>query len=71
SGPGAISVRDHLAELTPDHGLYDAFTHPRCLGEKDLSGAIGLGDVVGVDLPWAHVALQRLADGLGVPHKND
>ncbi len=71
SGPGAIIVRDNMAELTPDHWLYDAFTHTRGLGEKDLSLAIGLGDVVGVDLPLAQVALQRLADGLGVPHKND
>ncbi|WP_273734415.1 NAD(P)-dependent oxidoreductase [Mycolicibacterium septicum] len=71
SGPGAIIVRDNMAELTPDHWLYDAFTHTRSLGEKDLSLAIGLGDVVGVDLPLAQLALQRLADGLGVPHKND
>ena len=71
SGPGAIIVRDNMAELTPDHWLYDAFTHTRGLGEKDLSLAIGLGDVVGVDLPLAQLALQRLADGLGVPHKND
>lgn len=60
-----------MAELTPDHWLYDAFTHTRGLGEKDLSLAIGLGDVVGVDLPLAQVALQRLAEGLGVPHEND
>jgi 3-hydroxyisobutyrate dehydrogenase-like beta-hydroxyacid dehydrogenase len=71
SGPGAIIVRDNMTELTPDHWLYDAFTHTRGLGEKDLSLAIGLGDVVGVDLPLAQLALQRLADGLGVPHKND
>lgn len=71
SGPGAIIVRENMAELTPDHWLYDAFTHTRGLGEKDLSLAIGLGDVVGVDLPLAQVALQRLAEGLGVPHEND
>lgn len=71
SGPGAIIVRENMAELAPDHWLYDAFTHTRGLGEKDLSLALGLGEVVGVDLPLAQVALQRLADGLGVPHKND
>ncbi|MUL83881.1 MULTISPECIES: NAD(P)-dependent oxidoreductase [unclassified Mycolicibacterium] len=71
SGPGAVIVRDNMAELTPDHWLYDAFTHTRGLGEKDLSLAIGLGDVVGVDLPLAQVALQRLADGLGVPHTKE
>lgn len=71
SGPGAIIVRDNMSELTPDHWLYDAFTHTRGLGEKDLRLALGLGEVVGVDLPLAQVALQRLADGLGVPHGND
>ncbi|AIY45056.1 NAD(P)-dependent oxidoreductase [Mycolicibacterium fortuitum] len=71
SGPGAIIVRENMTELTPDHWLYDAFTHTRGLGEKDLSLALGLGEVVGVDLPLAQVALQRLAEGLGVPHKND
>lgn len=67
-GPGAIIVRDDMSELTPDHWLYNAFTHTRGLGEKDLSLALGLGEVVGVELPLAQVALQRLADGLGVPH---
>ncbi|MGV0744465.1 NAD(P)-dependent oxidoreductase [Mycolicibacterium sp. XJ870] len=68
-GPGAIMVREDMAALTPDHWLYDAFTHTRGLGEKDLSLALGMGDAVGVDLPLAQVALQRLADGLGVPHE--
>ncbi|KWX24750.1 NAD(P)-dependent oxidoreductase [Mycolicibacterium wolinskyi] len=71
SGPGAIMVRDNMAELTPDNFLYDSFTHARGLGEKDLSLALGLGDAVGVDLPLAQVALQRLADGLGVPHTKE
>jgi 3-hydroxyisobutyrate dehydrogenase-like beta-hydroxyacid dehydrogenase len=70
-GPGAIMVRDDTSELTPDHWLHDAFTHTRGLGEKDLSLALGLGEVVGVDLPLAQVALQRLAEGLGVPHMNE
>ncbi len=70
-GPGAIMLRDDMSELTPDHWLYDAFTHTRGLGEKDLSLALGLGEVVGVDLPMAHVALQRLAAGLGVPHTKE
>jgi 3-hydroxyisobutyrate dehydrogenase-like beta-hydroxyacid dehydrogenase len=70
-GPGAIIVRENMSELTPDHWLYDAFTHTRGLGEKDLSLALGLGEVVGVDLPLAEVALQRLADGLGVPHTKE
>ncbi|PQM49273.1 putative oxidoreductase [Mycobacterium talmoniae] len=67
-GPGAIMVRDDMATLQPDHWLYDAFTHTRGLGEKDLSLALALGEATGVDLPLARVALDRLADGLGVPH---
>jgi 3-hydroxyisobutyrate dehydrogenase-like beta-hydroxyacid dehydrogenase len=67
-GPGAIMVRDDMAPLQPDHWLYDAFTHTRGLGEKDLSLALALGETNGVELPLAQVALQRLAIGLGVPH---
>ncbi len=67
-GPGAIMVREDMKELTPDHWLYDAFTHTRGLGEKDLSLALALGDAVGVELPVAEVALTNLAAGLGVPH---
>lgn len=67
-GPGAIMVRDDMATLTPDHWLYDAFTHTRGLGEKDLSLALALGEETGTELPLAEVALARLADGLGVPH---
>ncbi len=33
--------------------------------------ALGLGEAVGVDLPLAEVALQNLADGLGVPHTKE
>ena len=70
-GPGAIMVRDDTAQLAPDHWIYDMFVHTRGLAEKDLSLALGLGEVVGVDLPLAKVALDRLADGLGVPHTKE
>ncbi|AKS32386.1 NAD(P)-dependent oxidoreductase [Mycolicibacterium goodii] len=70
-GPGAIMVRDDTKPLTPDHWLYDMFVHTRGLAEKDLTLALGLGESVGVDLPLAHIALERLADGLGVPHSKD
>lgn len=70
-GPGAIILRDDTKPLTPDHWLYDMFTHTRGLAEKDLTLAIGLGESVGVELPLAHIALERLADGLGVPHSKD
>lgn len=70
-GPGAIMVRDDTAQLAPDHWIYDMFVHTRGLAEKDLALALGLGEVVGVDLPLARVALDRLADGLGVPHTKE
>lgn len=70
-GPGAIMVRDDTKQLTPDHWIYDMFIHTRGLAEKDLTLALGLGEVVGVDLPLAKVALDRLADGLGVPHTKE
>ena len=68
-GPGAIMVREDMSTLTPDHWLHDAFTHTRGLGEKDLSLALALGEATGTELPLAEVAFQRLAEGLGVPHK--
>lgn len=70
-GPGAIIVRDDTKPLTPDHWLYDMFVHTRGLAEKDLTLALGLGESVGVELPLAHIALERLADGLGVPHSKE
>ncbi|MGH3960257.1 NAD(P)-dependent oxidoreductase [Mycobacterium sp.] len=70
-GPGAIMVRDDMASLQPDHFLYQPFTHTRGLGEKDLSLALALGQSRSVDLPLAAIALERLAEGLGVPHTTD
>jgi 3-hydroxyisobutyrate dehydrogenase-like beta-hydroxyacid dehydrogenase len=67
-GAGAIMFRDDMKPLNPDHFLYQPFLHTRGLGEKDLSLALALGELVGVDLPLATVALERLAEGLGVPH---
>ncbi|HZU46998.1 MAG TPA: NAD(P)-dependent oxidoreductase [Mycobacterium sp.] len=70
-GPGAIMVRDDMKPLEPDHFLYEPFLHTRGLGEKDLSLALGLGEALSVELPLAKVALQRFADGLGLPHSNE
>jgi len=67
-GPGAIIVRDDMKDLEPDNFLYQPFLHTRGLGEKDLSLALALGEAVSVDLPLAHLAYERLAAGLGVPH---
>jgi len=67
-GAGAIMFRDDTKPIEPDSFLYQPFLHARELGEKDLSLAIALGNTVSVDLPLATVALERLAEGLGVPH---
>ena len=70
-GPGAIMVRDNTTDLEPGHWLYDTFAHTRTLGEKDLGLALGLGDLLDVDLPLAQIALRDLAAGLGLPHGKD
>jgi 3-hydroxyisobutyrate dehydrogenase-like beta-hydroxyacid dehydrogenase len=68
-GAGAMMFREDMSNpLAPDHFLYQPFLHTRALGEKDLGLALGLGRELGVELPLAEIALQNLAEGLGVPH---
>jgi hypothetical protein len=69
-GPGAIMVRENMKDLEPDNFLYQPFLHTRGLGEKDLGLALALGESVSVDLPLARLALDRLAEGLGLPHSD-
>jgi 3-hydroxyisobutyrate dehydrogenase-like beta-hydroxyacid dehydrogenase len=71
TGGGMIMIRENMAPLEPDHFLYQPFLHTRGLGEKDLNLALALGEAVGVELPLAELALQNLADGLGVPHTKE
>jgi len=70
-GPGAVVVRDDIADLEPDNFLYGPLAHARDLGEKDRSLALSLGEAVGVDLPMAEMALKNLAAGLGVPRAKE
>jgi 3-hydroxyisobutyrate dehydrogenase-like beta-hydroxyacid dehydrogenase len=65
-GPGAIMLRDTTAPLTDADPLRDILSHTRDLGEKDLRFALELGRELGVDLPFAELALERLAPALGV-----
>lgn len=65
-GPGAIMLRGTTAPLSPDDPLYDVLAHTRMLGEKDLALALDLGTELGVDLPFARLALDRFAAGLGL-----
>jgi 3-hydroxyisobutyrate dehydrogenase len=66
-GPGAIMHRDTAAPLAEDDFWFGVFDHVRALGEKDLSLAIELADTLGVDVPLAREARERLAKGLGLP----
>lgn len=66
-GPGAIMHRDTTAELEPGSFWYGAFDHLRQLADKDLSFAIGLAEELGVDVPLARLARERLPSGLGYP----
>jgi 3-hydroxyisobutyrate dehydrogenase len=70
-GPGAVMLRTDAGPLADDDGLRPIFTHTRALGEKDLSLAIGLGEVLGVDTPFARLAHQTLGAALGVPHSEE
>lgn len=65
-GPGSIMLRDTTAAMATDDPLYDVLAHTRVLGEKDLALALDLGDELGVDLPFARLALDRFAAGLGL-----
>jgi 3-hydroxyisobutyrate dehydrogenase-like beta-hydroxyacid dehydrogenase len=66
-GAGSIMFRDDMKPIPPDSFLYGPFLHARILGEKDLSLALALGQAVSAELPLAEVALEGLAEGLGVP----
>ena len=65
-GPGAILYRDTTAELAPDDFWHGVFGHVAALGEKDLGFALELADELGVEVPLARIALDRLAPGLGL-----
>lgn len=65
-GPGAIMRRETTAPLAPDDFWHGVFEHVRALGEKDLRLAAGLADELGVDVPLARLALERIGPGLGL-----
>ena len=65
-GPGAIMHRGTTAALDPDDFWHGVLSHVAALGEKDLGFAIELADDLGVDVPLAREALDRLRTGLGL-----
>ncbi|MFD0902973.1 NAD(P)-dependent oxidoreductase [Actinomadura sediminis] len=68
-GPGAIMHRDTTAEMEPGSFWFTAFDHLRRLAEKDLDFAIAMAGELGVDVPLARLARDRLAPGLGFPEE--
>jgi 3-hydroxyisobutyrate dehydrogenase len=70
-GPGAAMYRDTTAVLAPEDFWYDVLGHVRALGEKDLTFATALADELGVEVPLAKLALERLGPGLGLPTAGD
>jgi 3-hydroxyisobutyrate dehydrogenase-like beta-hydroxyacid dehydrogenase len=69
-GPGAIMLRSTTAPLAEDDPLFAILSHTRDLGEKDLALALELGRKLGVNLPFAELALERFASGLGLEPGN-
>ena len=59
-GPGAIMHRSTTARIEPDDFWYGVFDHVLALGEKDLRFATELADGLGVDVPLARLARERL-----------
>lgn len=66
-GPGAIMHRATAGPVAEDDFWFDILDHVRSLGEKDLRLATELADELGVDVPLARLALDRLGPGLGLP----
>ncbi len=66
-GPGAIMHRETTATIDPDDFWFGVFSNVTSLGEKDLGFAIELAHQLGVDVPLAELAIDRLGPGLGVP----
>jgi 3-hydroxyisobutyrate dehydrogenase-like beta-hydroxyacid dehydrogenase len=65
-GPGAIMHRATAAPIPRGDVWQGIFEHVRSLGEKDLRSAIELAEDLGVDVPLARIALDRLGPGLGL-----
>ena len=66
-GPGAIMLRDTAAPLASEDPWFGVFANVASLGTKDLGQAIELAAELGVEVPMATLALERLAGELGVP----
>ena len=65
-GPGAIMHRETTAPLDPDDFWHGVFSHVDDLAVKDLGLAIDLAHELGVEVPLAELAIDRLGPGLGL-----
>lgn len=70
-GPSAVMIRESTAPLPAGDGLRPIFEHARGLAEKDLALALAMGEQLGVDLPFARLTQQTVAEGLGVPREEE
>lgn len=70
-GPGAIMHRETTAQLDPGDFWHAIFGNVNSLGVKDLGFAIQLAHELGVDVPLAELAIERLGPGLGLPPTPD
>jgi 3-hydroxyisobutyrate dehydrogenase len=66
-GPGAIMLRETAATLDPSDPWFAILSNVASLGGKDLCQALELGAHLGVDLPLAQLANERLRFELGLP----
>jgi 3-hydroxyisobutyrate dehydrogenase-like beta-hydroxyacid dehydrogenase len=67
-GPASVMLRETSLPVSRADAWYDPLAQVRDQGEADLELALGLARELGLDLPLAETALDRLAPGLGVPH---
>jgi 3-hydroxyisobutyrate dehydrogenase-like beta-hydroxyacid dehydrogenase len=65
-GPGAIMLRDTTAPIPETDFWHGVMSHVHALGDKDLRFALELADELGVDVPLARQAKERLAKELGL-----
>lgn len=65
-GAGAIMHRETTAPLDPGDFWHGVFSNVTSLGVKDLGFAIDLAHELGVDVPLAELAIDRLGPGLGL-----
>lgn len=70
-GAGAVMLRDTAEPMDSEDPLRPIFEHSGALGRKDLELALDLADSLGIAAPVAAVALENLAEALGLVGRED